>query len=153
MTPQKTKGKRNGMALSRAIEDAAAMDDLHEVEAMSDAELDRFIAESGGDPRAIRAAGEALVSEVLARKARLSWHTTFEEKLEQIRAEATAKVSGRARLPRAEILSRIAQARKDPRFQGAVATLFQKKSEESSTDDELSLLLVQIELLAKLEEP
>ena len=43
-------------------------------------------------------------------------------------------------------------ARKNPAFSAPVQTLFQKKTEEASTDEELQALLDEMELLAKLED-
>lgn len=55
-------------------------------------------------------------------------------------------------LPRDVLLQRLAAARNNPRFSERVATLFQKKTEEAATDQELQDLLDRIELLAKLED-
>ena len=65
-----------------------------------------------------------------------------------LRAEA-AKLRQGPRLDRAQLLARLDAARKDPRFEEPVATLFQKKAPEASTDDELQALVDAIELLSK----
>jgi hypothetical protein len=142
------KKKRSPEALLRAIKDSEIDDDLAELEAMSDEELDRHIASSGGDPAAIRARGEALAKELLEK--RVSWRKAAVERLEAFRAEAAA-LKARPPLPRAELLARIASARQDPRFDEPVSVLFQKKTAEASTDEELQALVDAIDLLAKLQ--
>jgi hypothetical protein len=146
--------KRNpGVALWKAIKDAEIQDDVDEVLAMSDAELDAFISSHGGDPAKLRARGEALAKEPDARTDRLAWHGDMEKKLAEVRAAATALRSApRAALSRHDLLARIDLARKDPRFDAPVAALFRSKTPEASTDEELQALLDQIELLAKLED-
>jgi hypothetical protein len=143
--------KRGGAALWKAIQDSEVEDDIEEILAMSDAELDGYIRANGGDPVAIGAAGEALAKELLERSERLAWHGDARKELEAFRAVAAASRSGEP-LPRPELLRRLAAARTDPRFATPVATLFHKKTVEASTDLELQALLDQIELLAKLEE-
>jgi hypothetical protein len=143
--------KRSDRALWEALEDQRAADDLDELLAMSDEELDRSIDEEGGDSKAIRAAGAALVEELFARRARLAWHDEMEQKLEAFRKTAAASRSTE-KLPRAELLGRLAAFRQNPRFGAQVAIMFQKKSAEASTDEELQADLEALQLLAKLEE-
>ena len=143
--------KRDARALYYALEEQAAEDSLDEIAAMSDEQLDRLIDENGGDSRAIRASGAALANELSERRERLGWHADMERKIDVFRASASAQPR-RAKLPRAELLRRIAAARGDARFAAPVAALFQKKTSEASTDDELAALLEQIELLAKIDE-
>jgi hypothetical protein len=138
--------KRDPVALWRAIKDAEIDDDIEEISSMSDEDLDRYIASEGGDPAAIRARGKALGEKLLAK--RQAWKTEMTEKLEALRAEA-AVLRQRPRLARAELLARLEVARKDPRFHEPVATLFQKKAPEASTDEELQALVDAIELLSK----
>jgi hypothetical protein len=140
--------KRDDVALYHAIEEQKLNDDVAEIEAMSDAELDAIIADNGGDPKEIRESGRALAERLLGK--RLAWQGEMAEKLEAFRTEAAAQCSG-PRLPRPELLARLAAARKDPRFATPVAMLFQKKTPEASTDDELQALIDAIDLLAKLE--
>jgi hypothetical protein len=146
--------KRNpGVALWKAIKDAEVQDDVDEVLAMSDAELDAFITSHGGDPAKLRARGEALAQELDARRDRLAWHGDMEKKLAGVRATAAAmKSAPREKLSRDQLFARIERARTDPRFAAPVAALFRAKTPEASTDEELQALLDQIELLAKLED-
>jgi len=137
--------------LAKVILDQEAQDDLDEILAMSDADLDAYIAKNGGDPQAIRASAAPLVAELLERRERLAWHGDMEKKLDAFRATAEASRTT-AKLPREEILRRLEIARRSPRFTAPVATLFQKKTAEASTDEELQALLDEIELLAKLED-
>ena len=145
--------KRNPAQLWKAIQEAALQDDVDEILAMSDAELDAHITANGGDPAKLRAAGDALGKELDAKRERLAWHDTMEAKLGAVRAAAdAARAAPRPTLPRAELVARIERARNDPRFAGPVAALFRSKTPEASTDDELQALLDQIELLAGLED-
>jgi hypothetical protein len=141
-------GKRDGAALYRAIVEQDALDDLDEIDAMSDEELDQHITANGGDPAAIRAAGEAHAQALLARRA---GNRETLERLEAFRAQAAAHRRGPA-LPRVTLLARLEKARTDPRFAAPVAMLFQKKTAEACTDAELQALVDSIELLAKLGE-
>ena len=145
--------KRNPAKLWKAIQDSQVQDDVEEILAMSDAELDAHLRANGADPAKIRAAGEALAKDLDARTDRLAWHGDMERKLAEVRAAATALRSApRAALSRHDLLARIDLARKDPRFDAPVAALFRSKTPEASTDEELQALLDQIELLAKLED-
>ncbi len=132
--------------LWRTIQEQELEDDVAELEAMSDEDLDRYIADNGGDPAGIRRRGLELVKRLEAQRATREADV---KKLEALRDEAAAHRTG-PRLSRAELLTRLEAARNDPRFQAPVATMFQKKRPEASTDDELQSLLAAIELLAKL---
>jgi hypothetical protein len=145
--------KRSPAALWKAIQDAAVEDDVEEVLAMSDAELDKFIADNGGDPAKIRAAGDALGKDLEAQRERLAWHEDVEAKLDDVRARVNAKrAAPRPKLSREELRMRIDRARNDPRFAAPVAALFRSKTLEAHTIEELEALLDKIELLAKLED-
>jgi hypothetical protein len=142
--------KRDGLELLRALEESEAMDDLEEIDALSDEELDAKIRAAGGDPEAIRARGKAFAEAQLAKR---EASRGMLERLEAFRAEAaTASRSGGPVLPRAALLARLEQARQDPRFATPVAMLFRQKSAEASTDAELQALVESLELLSKLEE-
>ena len=145
-----TAKKRSAAQLWKAIKDQEIEDDLAEIEAMSDAELDGYISANGGDPAAIRARGEALVKGLLESRQRLSWHGDMESKLDAFRKMAEATRT-RTPLPRAELLARLSVARSNPLFAAPAAMLFQKKSAEASTDEELQAMLDELELLARLE--
>lgn len=141
--------KRKSLWLT--LKEQAAADDLDEILAMSDAELDASIAKEGGDPAAIRARGAALAKELDERRTATAWHADEAAKHEAFRATAAAHKS-KTVLPRAELMARLNAARNNPKFAAPVATLFQKKTEEAATDEELQDLLDRIELLAKLED-
>jgi hypothetical protein len=151
VTDPKTPQKRTGAELWKALQEAEAQDDMNEVLAMSEAELDADIRANGGDPDAIGNAGAALVKELLERRQRLAWHGEMDDKVADFQAVAAASRTTE-KLPRPELLRRLAAARTDPRFATPVAALFQKKTPEASTDEELQALLEQIELLAKIDE-
>jgi hypothetical protein len=148
MNPKKGSAKLEpGVALWRAIKQAEIDDDIDEISSMSDEELDAYIASEGGDPAAIRAHGKALGEKLAAKYDARNQEVT--EKLEALRAEA-ASLRQKPRLSRAELMARLTAARNDPRFQEPVATLFQKKAPEASTDEELQSLVDAIELLSKV---
>jgi hypothetical protein len=138
--------KKDPAALWRTLKEQEIEDDIEEISAMSDEELDRHIASEGGDPAAIRARGKALGERLAAEQE--AWKTETMEKLEALRAEA-ASLRQQPRLTRAELLARLDAARNDPRFEEPVATLFQKKAPEASTDEELQTLVDAIALLSK----
>ena len=142
--------KPSGLALLKALRDTEADDDVAEVMAMSEAELDAYLRDNGGDPDAIGAAGEALAKELHAKRERHAPTHTRDRRLPRPRRRAVAPA--RAELSRAQLLARLDAARRDPRFQAPVAALFRDKSPEASTDLELWALLDRIELLAKLED-
>jgi hypothetical protein len=144
-------GARNGVDLWKAIKDAEIEDDLNEILAMSDEELDADIRKNGGDPEAISARGVAHAKEMMASRERTAWQVEAIAKLEAFQKLADAQRSTE-RLPRAEILRRLDVARNDPRFSSPVTVLFRNKTPEASSDEELQGLLEQIELLRKLEE-
>jgi hypothetical protein len=145
--------KKKPPSLWKALKEAEIKDDVDEILAMSDAELDGYIVANGGDPAKIGAAGEALARELDASVDRLAWHDDMEKKLSAFRATAAAKrAAPREKLSRTELFARIERARMDPRFTAPVAALFRSKTPEASTDEELQALLDQIELLAKLED-
>jgi hypothetical protein len=142
--------KRGGAQLWKALKQAEIDDDLAEIEAMSDTDLDAYISSNGGDPAGIRARGEALVKGLIESRERLAWHGEMDSKLTAFRATAEATRT-RTPLPRAELHARLTVARNNPRFAAPAAMLFQKKTAEASTDEELQALLDELELLAKLE--
>ena len=136
--------KQKPPSLWKALKDAEIEDDIAEILAMSDAELDAYITANGGDPAEIGAAGEALAKELDASLDRLAWHGDMEKKLADFRATAAAKrAAPREKLSRPELLARIERARSDPRFTAPVAALFRSKTPEASTDEELQGLLDQ----------
>jgi len=144
--------KRSSAALWKSIQESEVQADVEEILAMSDAELDAYLTENGGNPAEIRAAGEALARDLDARAERLAWHGEMHAKLDDFRAvAAAARAAPRPKLSQRELLDRIALARTDPRFAAPVAALFRDKKPEASTVEELQALLDQIELLAKLE--
>jgi hypothetical protein len=142
------KSTRDGVALWKAIQEIEINDDVDEIMSMSDAEVDAYIRDNGGDPAAIRASGRTLATELLERRHQNAWHVDMQRKNEAFRAVAAASRS-KEKLPRAEIIERLQAARRDTRFASPVAALFRGKTAEAMTDDELQSLLDQIELLAR----
>ena len=143
--------ERDDRALHKAVEEQEALDDFDDVFAMSDAELDACLREHGADPAAIRAGGKAQANELLAARARLSWHGAVAETRRRVEAIATSLAST-ARLTREELLARLEAARTSPRFAVPVAAMFHKKKPEASTDEELQSMVEQLELLAQIDQ-
>ena len=143
---------RKPVSLWKAIKEAEIQDDVDEVLAMSDAELDAYLAAHGGDPAKIRADGEALAKHLDAERDRLAWQEVALKELNEFRAAAAVRLGGpREKLSRDELFARIERARKDPRFTQPVTVLFRNKTPEAATDEELQAILDEIELLAELE--
>jgi len=142
-----TKNPRN---LWRTLKEQEAQDDLDEILAMSDEELDSYINENGGDAKAIRARGAALAEELLAHRKDKAWHGEMQDELADFQKKAEARRTTE-KLPRAELLRRIEAVRSNPGSATRVATLFQNKTLAASTDEELRDLLEQMELLLGLE--
>lgn len=139
--------QRDAAKLWKMLQEQKLEDEVNEILAMSDAELDRHIQANGGDPAAIRAGGAALARELTERRQRLSWQGEMHDELRAFQERAAASKT-KVPLPRPELLKRLDAARRDPRFATPVAALFRKKSAEDATDEELQMILDQIELLA-----
>ena len=145
--------KQKPVPLWKAIKEMEIQDDVDEVLAMSDAELDAYLVANGGDPAKIRAAGEALAKDLDASRDRLAWQEEAQKKLNAFRAQADARwAAPREKLSRTELLARIERARNDPRFSAPVTVLFRNRKQAESTDEELEALLEEIELLAEMQE-
>jgi hypothetical protein len=140
MTRPKTK------AFWRSVEEQQADQDLEEILAMSDEEIDRELIAMGSDPKAIRAKGAAMARAASERNARYALHHAMRNRVEGLAQGATST----PRPPRAELLARIKVAAGNPKFARPAAAMFRKKSAEDCTDEELAMLLEQLELLAKL---
>ncbi|HEY2515259.1 MAG TPA: hypothetical protein VGI39_30540 [Polyangiaceae bacterium] len=140
--------QRDAVKLWKVLQEQALEDDVNEILAMSDAELDQHIKANGGDPAAIRASGAALARELSERREQLAWQGEMHDELRAFQERAAASKT-KVPLPRPELLKRLDAARRDPRFTAPVAALFRKKSAEDATDEELQLIVDQIELLAQ----
>ena len=129
------------------------MDDAYdEVRAQTDAEIAQATIADGGDPAAIGARGAALASALLARRQRLAWQSDRRAELDAAR-DRIRGIGGGPKLPRAELIARIAAARNDARFGAVITAAFRKGGADAATDDEFAELLVEIEMLAALKSP
>ena len=63
-------GRKNPVELWRALKETAVEDDVEEILAMSDADLEAYIRENGGDPAELSASGSALAKELFERRRR-----------------------------------------------------------------------------------
>jgi hypothetical protein len=143
--------KRTDEELLAAIARTEADDDLAEIAAMSPAEVDASIRANGGDAEGIRARGLRLVEELIERRQRLAWQAKARGDMETALAKMV-EAPKTPKLPRPELLAKIAAARSDGRFKAPIAAAFRKRTAEESTDDELRRLLDEIEMLRMLEE-
>jgi hypothetical protein len=142
--------KRTDEELLEAIDQAAADDDLAEIAALTSEQVDATIRAQGGDPEAIGARGAQLARELLERRKRLAWQGEARRGLEAAQAKM-AQAPRTPKLPRPELLARLAAAQKDARFSAPIAAAFRKRTAQESSDEELRRLLDEIEMLRMLE--
>lgn len=144
-----TKPKRTPAETWKAIERQAEDDEIARFLAKSPAEVDASLRAAGHDPAAVRAEGKALAAQLLADRDRLAWQVEAAEGLAREQARMDARTSRHATLSRAELLAKIAVARRDPRLVQRVAVMFRNRSEEEASEDELRAILQEIEALAE----
>ena len=144
--------KRTPEEIATAIETMGEDDELDRLLAMDDDALDRELREGGFDPEAIRARGAALGGELVARRARLAWQAGAQDALDRVRARFDRRPPRTERLPRTELLARIAHARTDPRLAQPVAVMFRNRSADEASDEELEAILDEIEALVAHED-
>ena len=68
-------------------------------------------------------------------------------------AQRSKKVSIPTGMPRTEVLSRLNDLRRNPKFGAPIMTAFHKRKPEESSDEDLRMLLEDIEELRALQEP
>lgn len=124
----------------------AELDDLvDEIDALSPEEVDRLLDAEGGDAAGTAKRAERQIAAIQERRTRLSWQDEARAKLDASRAAFAAVRARRPKLPREELLARIAAAEKDPRLGGPMVTFFRKRTTAETTDEELEALLDEIE--------
>ena len=147
------KKKLTPVELWTAIENMEANDEAERILALDDAALDAEIAAGGGDPKAIREEGVAFVAKLVAARDERDWEEAAARKLAAVRAKiASRPKTTHEKLPRVELLARIASARANPKFAQPVSVMFRKHNAEQASDEELAALLEEIEALAEHEE-
>jgi hypothetical protein len=130
----------------------AALDDLvDEIDALSPAEVDALLDANGGDAAGTARRAQSQIAALQERRARLSWQDEARAKLDANRATFAAVRARRPKLPREELLARIAAAEKDARFAAPIVTFFRKRTTAETTDEELEALLDEIETARELE--
>lgn len=125
---------------------------VNEIDAMSPAEVDRALDANGGDAAGTARRAKAQIESLQERSARLSWQDAARAKLDANRATFAAVRARRPKLPREELLARIATAEKDARFAAPIVTFFRKRTTADTTDEELEALLDEIETARELAE-
>jgi hypothetical protein len=143
--------KRTPEEIMKAIQTMGDEDEMDRILAMDDDALDRELREAGFDPETVRASGAALAKELLERRERLAWQAGAQDALDRVRARFDRQPARTERLPRAELLARIARARTDPRLAQPVAVMFRNRSADEASDEELEAILDEIEALAEHE--
>jgi hypothetical protein len=113
-------------------------------------EVDKGLRQEGADPDEIGQWGRDLVAE-LARKRRLSWQKGAAKRRELMQAKLARRRAVEA-MPRAELLRRINDAKRDPRLTGPVALAARSLNEQASSDDALREVVEDLEALALLSE-
>jgi hypothetical protein len=137
--------KQTWDAIRRQAED----DEIDRFRAKSPAEVDASLRAHGHDPAAVRSEGAALAARLMADRKRLAWQVEAAEALARDQASFDARPKRHAGLSRAELLERIAVARKDPRLVQPVAVMFRNREAEEASEDELVAILEEIEALAE----
>ena len=133
----------------KAIEAGAREDEIDRFLAMKPDEIDARLRASGVDPQAIRHEGAEHAKKMSADRARLAWQIEAAVGLSREQARIDARPPRYAALSRAELLDRLAVARKNPRLAQPVAVMFRNRKTEEASEDELRALLEEIDALAE----
>jgi hypothetical protein len=138
----------------KALEAQAHEDEMDRILALSEADLDRELADAGLDPAAVGDDAAALAERMLRRREGQEWQAEAARKLARVQARFDAKAGApRERLPRPELLARIERARAAGAAHGGrVSVMFRNRKPEEASDDELAELLEEIEALGDLDE-
>ena len=140
-----SKKKRTPEEAMKAMREGQLDDLVDEIDAMTPEEVDRLLAEHGGDPAGTARRADAQIDAIKERSARLSWQDEARAKLAASRAEFAAVRAKRPKLPRAELLARLSAAGATPRLGAPVAAFFRKRTTAEMTDEELEALLDEVE--------
>jgi hypothetical protein len=111
--------------------------------------LDRALRDAGVDPEAVRARGAALVSK-LKEEHRLAWQEEARRRRDAMTLRAK-KVVVPSDTPREEVLRRLNDLRRNPKFGAPILTAFHKRKPEESSDEDLRRLLEDVEELRALQ--
>jgi len=130
--------------LSSQIDDAILSEDY------PISEVEEGLRQAGADPNEIGRWGTTLVAE-LAKKRRLAWQATAAKTRDMMQAKL-ARRQAVASMPRADLLRRIDEARRNPRLSDPIALAARNMDEAASTDDALRELVEDLEALALLAE-
>jgi len=128
--------------------DASLAEDVL-TEVYSDDDVDAALRTAGGDPGAIGRRGADLAARLLDSR-RLSWQVKARQKINAALPlfETRTEYFG---LGRTELLSRLDQAKNNPRLSGSVRQLFHQRKPEDISDDELRKLLEEVDVLASVD--
>ncbi len=150
MNPKQRYEGLDGVDLLRKLRDAEDEDDWNEIMNMSDAELDKYIDDNGGDSKAIRERGKKHGEELSKQLEAREWQDEAAAKSAALVREFEESRK-RVSLSRKEMLDRLLAAKNDRRFASPVAAFFHEKTEEGCTDEELRSMVDQLEFLAFLD--
>jgi hypothetical protein len=136
----------------KALERQAREAEIDRFRAKTGAEVDASLRASGHDPARVRAEGEALAQKLRADRERLAWQVTAAEGLARAQAKLDARGATYAGMSRADLLDRLAAARKNPKLAQPVAVLFRNRKPEEASEEELRALLEEIDALGEGDE-
>lgn len=136
---------RTDAELWAKLTDDAELDAVLE---MPSADVDAELRVAGGDPDAIGSRGAALAARLLADHD-VDWRERAAKRRDDMKARA-GDWPDFTKMPRPELVRRLAVARADSRFGASVVTAFRKRKEEEASDDELREILEDIEVTARL---
>jgi hypothetical protein len=111
--------------------------------------LDGALRNAGVDPQALRTRGAEFVSK-LREQHRLAWQDQARRRRDSMR-QRTTKVVVPPGTPRSEILGRLDDLRRNPKYGAPIMTAFHKRKPEESSDDDLRMLLEDVEELRALQ--
>ncbi|HEY2510076.1 MAG TPA: hypothetical protein VGI39_04445 [Polyangiaceae bacterium] len=141
--------KRTPKEVWEAIRRQAEQDEIDRFLAKTPEEVDAGLRAAGFDPVAVGREGAALAARLAGNRDRLAWQVEAAEALAREQASFDARPKVSTALSHAELLERLAVARKDPRLAQPVQVMFRNRKPEEASDDELRALLEEIEALAE----
>lgn len=130
-------------ALMKMADEEDAAKEMHRIAALSEEDLDRELAAAGFDPEEVGRKGAAFAAEQLALRER---EIAAAEGIAAERARLVRITARRGKLPRAELVQRIARAQAHPRLPAPVAMMYRNRpAGAAETDEELESILTQLE--------
>ena len=114
------------------------------------AEVERELRQQGADPKAVGDWGEALVVD-LARTRRHAWQVDAARTRDAMKAKLARRATVAA-MPRADLLRRNDEAKRNPRFAGQLSLAARVLDERGASDEALREILEDLEALTLIVE-